>query len=70
MVCMYSGILLCLQREGVSGDGYSGRVSPHTHHEIYTGLDVARGEQVAHIPLGDYTCFNTQPCCYIYLVFF
>ncbi|XP_060578759.1 prolyl 3-hydroxylase 1-like isoform X3 [Ruditapes philippinarum] len=33
------------RREGVSGDGYSGRVSPHTHHEIYTGLDVARGEQ-------------------------
>jgi hypothetical protein len=29
---------------------------PHTHHEIYTGLDVARGEQVAHIPLGNYTC--------------
>ncbi|XP_053383819.1 prolyl 3-hydroxylase 1-like [Mercenaria mercenaria] len=34
------------KREGVSGDGYRGRVSPHTDHEIFTGLDIAHGEQL------------------------
>ena len=67
---MFSSILMCLQHQGVSGDGYRGRVSPHTDHEIFTGLDVGRGEKVAHNTLGNKTCCYTQPCCSVYLILF
>lgn len=34
------------KQEGVSGDGYRGRVSPHTENEIFTGLDMKHGDQL------------------------